>query len=69
MSVKIAVLSGKGGTGKTTMAVNAAYVLSQKYSVQLLDADVEEPDSHLFFDFEGETRELTLRQKFGSLER
>jgi len=57
MSVKIAVLSGKGGTGKTTIAVNLAYVLSKKYSVQLLDADVEEPDSHLFFNFKGEIKE------------
>lgn len=57
MSVKIAVLSGKGGTGKTTIAVNLAYVLSKKYSVQLLDADVEEPDSHLFFRFNEEITE------------
>lgn len=57
MSTKIAVLSGKGGTGKTTIAVNLAYTLSKKYSVQLLDADVEEPNSHLFFNFKDEIRE------------
>ncbi|MFW6222485.1 MAG: ATP-binding protein [Bacteroidota bacterium] len=57
MSIKIAVLSGKGGTGKTTIAVNLAYTLSHKYSVQLLDADVEEPNSYLFFDFDDEMRE------------
>lgn len=62
MSLKIAVLSGKGGTGKTTVSVNLSYVLSKKYTVQLLDADVEEPDSHLFFDFEDEGQEKTIFQ-------
>ena len=57
MSTKIAVLSGKGGTGKTTIAVNLAYTLSHKYRVQLLDADVEEPNSHLYFDFLSDMRE------------
>lgn len=41
----IAVASGKGGTGKTTIAVNLALVLGQ---VHLLDCDVEEPNAHLF---------------------
>jgi len=41
----ISVASGKGGTGKTTIAVNLA--LSMK-GVQLLDCDVEEPNAHLF---------------------
>lgn len=41
----IAVASGKGGTGKTTIAVNMALVLD---SVQFLDCDVEEPNAHLF---------------------
>ncbi len=41
----IAVASGKGGTGKTTVAVNLARVLGD---VQLLDCDVEEPNAHLF---------------------
>ncbi len=50
MALKIAVLSGKGGTGKTTVATNLAYALSEKMRVQLLDADVEEPNDHLFFD-------------------
>lgn len=47
--MKITVLSGKGGTGKTTVATNLAWLLSKRLKVQLLDADVEEPDTHLFF--------------------
>jgi MinD superfamily P-loop ATPase len=39
----ITVASGKGGTGKTTVAVNLALSIGQ---VQLLDCDVEEPNVH-----------------------
>jgi len=42
----ISIASGKGGTGKTTVATNLA--LSLGSAVQLLDCDVEEPDAHLF---------------------
>ncbi len=42
----LAVASGKGGTGKTTVAVNLAR--SMQAPVQLLDCDVEEPNDHLF---------------------
>ncbi len=49
--MKIAVLSGKGGTGKTTIATNLAYSLNLSgKEIQLLDADAEEPNSHIFFD-------------------
>lgn len=41
----ISVASGKGGTGKTTVAVNLALSLN---NVQLLDCDVEEPNCHIF---------------------
>lgn len=47
--MKIAIASGKGGTGKTTVAVNLALSLD---NVQLLDCDVEEPDCHLFLDLD-----------------
>ena len=47
----LAIASGKGGTGKTTVAVNLARMLERP--VQLLDCDVEEPNSHLFLP--GET--------------
>ncbi len=42
----ISIASGKGGTGKTTVATNMA--ISLKGDVQLLDCDVEEPNAHLF---------------------
>jgi len=42
----ISVASGKGGTGKTTVATNLA--VSMETGVQLLDCDVEEPNAHLF---------------------
>lgn len=45
----ISVASGKGGTGKTTVAVNLALSLSLAgKSVALLDCDVEEPNAALF---------------------
>jgi MinD superfamily P-loop ATPase len=47
--MKIAVASGKGGTGKTTVATNLAVTLSRRgQSVAYLDCDVEEPNGHLF---------------------
>ncbi len=44
--MKLAVASGKGGTGKTTVSVNLARTLDR--AVHLLDCDVEEPNAHLF---------------------
>lgn len=45
----ITVASGKGGTGKTTFAVNLAHALALRGDrVRLLDCDVEEPNDHLF---------------------
>jgi MinD superfamily P-loop ATPase len=44
--VIISVASGKGGTGKTTVAVNLAMALGEP--VTFLDCDVEEPNAHLF---------------------
>ena len=45
--MRIAVLSGKGGTGKTLVSVNLAAVAERAVYV---DCDVEEPNGHLFFD-------------------
>lgn len=44
----ISIASGKGGTGKTTVATNLA--ASLKNEVNLLDCDVEEPNAHLFIN-------------------
>ena len=48
--MRIAVTSGKGGTGKTTVSTGLFHVLSKhlKYNVQLLDCDAEEPNCHIF---------------------
>ena len=42
----ISIASGKGGTGKTTIATNLA--VSLEGDVQLFDCDVEEPNAYLF---------------------
>src|SRR6056297_1261280 len=48
-TVKIAISSGKGGTGKTFIATNVARVLAKNgRQVRYLDCDVEEPNGHLF---------------------
>jgi MinD superfamily P-loop ATPase len=46
--MKIAIASGKGGTGKTTLATNLASFLAEETRVVLADMDVEEPNSGLF---------------------
>lgn len=52
--MKIAVLSGKGGTGKTLVSVNLAAVAKKAVYI---DCDVEEPNGHLFFKPEKVTSE------------
>ena len=51
----ITVASGKGGTGKTTVAVSMAFSLGSQ--AQILDCDVEEPNGHLFLKPKMETTE------------
>jgi len=51
--MKIAVASGKGGTGKTFVATNLFHVLSARGDrVSLVDCDAEAPDDLLFFEAE-----------------
>lgn len=50
----VTVASGKGGTGKTTVAVSLAQAISH---CQFLDCDVEEPNSHIFIRPNIENRE------------
>jgi MinD superfamily P-loop ATPase len=60
--MKIAIASGKGGTGKTTLSVNLAsfLVTERKKNVILADFDVEEPNSNLFLDL----KEISSEEKF-----
>jgi len=60
--MKIAIASGKGGTGKTTIATNLACSIAKMGKVtQYLDCDVEEPNGHIFLkpDIE-ETNSVTI---------
>jgi MinD superfamily P-loop ATPase len=59
INMRIAVLSGKGGTGKTLVSVNlAAAAKASTY----IDCDVEEPNGHLFFKPEGvQVEEISVK--------
>ena len=60
--MKLAVASGKGGTGKTLVAVSLARVLAPEHATVLLDCDVEAPNDHLFLGPDlDETRTVSKR--------
>jgi len=57
--MRLAIASGKGGTGKTTVAVNLALYLKESgHRVCLADCDVEEPNVHYFLDVEWAHRQI-----------
>jgi MinD superfamily P-loop ATPase len=57
--MRIAIASGKGGTGKTLVATNIFYILSERgEKVTLVDCDAEEPNSKAFFN----TKEISESQ-------
>lgn len=62
--MKIAIASGKGGTGKTTFSVNLAVSVKRNapdQQVILADVDAEEPNTALFFEGEEKHREIVFR--------
>lgn len=61
LPLKIAIASGKGGTGKTMVSTNLAAYLSQNQSVLLVDLDVEEPNDFIFIH--GTTESITDQYK------
>ncbi|MFZ5809820.1 MAG: ATP-binding protein [Chloroflexota bacterium] len=60
--MRIVVASGKGGTGKTTIATSLALVAAERGVVRLLDCDVEAPNAALFL-----LPELNQRKEVGIL--
>jgi len=59
--LKIAIASGKGGTGKTLLSTNLAAYLGQTQNILLVDLDVEEPNDFLFID--GRTEKVSEQYK------
>lgn len=55
--MRIAITSGKGGTGKTTVSTGLFHVFSRYLNddIQLLDCDAEEPNCHIFIKSDNAT--------------
>lgn len=62
--MRIAVASGKGGTGKTTVAVNLSMALAETSDTVLVDCDVEAPNAALFFHREYEFVDMATVTSF-----
>lgn len=61
MGIRVAVASGKGGTGKTLVATNLAVQLQRTgYAVTLVDCDVDAPNVSLFLDAPTASRPVTV---------
>ena len=58
--MKIVVLSGKGGTGKSTVTANLAHAISMERPIVAVDCDVEEPNLHLFFSGPTESEDVQV---------
>lgn len=60
--MRIAVASGKGGTGKTTVATSLAESLADEGGIRYVDCDVEAPNGHLFLqpEFHHQTNSVIL---------
>lgn len=68
MPFKIAIASGKGGTGKTSVSVQLFLELSKKQSCTLVDCDVEEPNDRLFFPKAELQTEETINQLVANID-
>ena len=64
--MKMTVTGGKGGTGKSTVATNLAWILAKKYKVVLVDADVECPNDHILLrgNLSNEENVMLFKPKF-----
>lgn len=70
MSIKIAVASGKGGTGKTTVAANLYRAINREHTnhALLVDCDVEEPNDAIFFPESRQVIQTTINQEIPKID-
>lgn len=69
--IKIAVASGKGGTGKTTVSVNLFSLISKHWTnnVSLIDCDVEEPNDAIFLNLSEPVRQKEVNRIVPQIEK